>query len=355
MNVLTRYIVTEVIKGSIVAVLVLLSLLTFFSFADELGDLGQGDYGLREIFQYLILALPQGGYDLMPSAALLGGIIVLGNLANNRELVAMKAAGVSRARIIGSVLLGGLLLGAVAGLIGEYIAPATERASQSLKSMALKEQVASQTKYGFWVRDGEVYINIRRVTDQSHLGDISIYELDDRRGLQRASHARRATYEQGSWNLADIRSTRLRGGEVSAGEQAAEKWDSILAPDLLQVFVFRPENLSGSELTRYIRYLQDNGQDDRSASISLWERIVNPLLILTMLLLSLPFVLGVGRGASFGQRVVIGVTIGLGFYLFNRMFSHFGLIYQMDPVFAATFPTALVLCAALLSLVRVVR
>jgi lipopolysaccharide export system permease protein len=124
---------------------------------------------------------------------------------------------------------------------------------------------------------------------------------------------------------------------------------------LLNVFVFRPENLSGAELTRYIRYLDDNGQDANSARIALWERIVNPFMILTMLLLALPFVLGVGREAGFGQRVVLGVTIGLGFYLFNRMFGHFGLIYQMHPVFAATFPTALILAAALLSLIRTSR
>ena len=33
------YIAREVIKGTLVAILVLLTLLTFFTFADELGDL----------------------------------------------------------------------------------------------------------------------------------------------------------------------------------------------------------------------------------------------------------------------------------------------------------------------------
>jgi lipopolysaccharide export system permease protein len=355
MNVITRYIVTEVIKGALVAVLVLLSLLTFFTFADELGDMGQGDYGLKQIAHYLALGLPQGCYDLMPSAALLGGIIVLGNLANSRELVAMQAAGVSRSRIIGAVLLAGVVLGVISGLIGEYIAPASERASHLLKTTALKEQTASQTRYGFWVRDGDIYINIRRVANHEELGDISIYQLDQNRGLQTASHARSALYQGGGWRLEGIRSTRIGSDAIRSDKRKSEAWSSILAPELLNVFVFRPENLSGAELTRYIRYLDDNGQDANSARIALWERIVNPFMILTMLLLALPFVLGVGREAGFGQRVVLGVTIGLGFYLFNRMFGHFGLIYQMHPVFAATFPTALILAAALLSLIRTSR
>lgn len=352
MNVITRYIVAEVIKGALVAVLVLLSLLTFFTFADELGDMGQGEYGLKQIAHYLALGLPQGFYDLMPSAALLGGIIVLGNLANSRELVAMQAAGVSRSRIIAAVLLAGVVLGAVSGVIGEYLAPPAERASHLLKTSALNEQIASQTRYGFWVRDGNIYINIRQVASHEELGDISIYEMDPNRRLQRASHAYRAYYQGGAWRLEGIRSTHLESDGIRSDKRKTEDWSSVLAPDLLNVFVFRPESLSVGELTRYIRYLEDNGQDAQSARIALWERIANPFMILTMLLVALPFVLGVGREAGFGQRVVVGVTIGLGFYLFNRMFGHFGLIYQMNPVFAATFPTALVCAGALLGLIR---
>ncbi|NJD05735.1 MAG: LPS export ABC transporter permease LptG [Methylococcaceae bacterium] len=355
MSVITRYIMLEVIKGSLVAVLVLLSLLTFFTFADELGDLGQGDYGLKEIARYLLLGVPQGCYDLMPSAALLGGIIILGNMANSRELVAMQAAGISRSRIITAVLLAGSVLGAISGVIGEYIAPASERASHLLKTSALKEQIASQTRYGFWVRDGNIYINIRRVANHEELGDISIYELDERRNLKVASHAYRALYQGGGWRLEGIRDTRLADDGIRSDKRESEEWSSILAPDLLNVFVFRPENLSAGELNRYIHYLDDNGQDAQSARIALWERIVNPFMILTMLTVALPLVLGVGREAGFGQRVVLGVTIGLGFYLINQMFGHFGLIYRMNPVFATTFPTVVVLTAAVAALARANR
>lgn len=45
MSTLTRYLASEVIKGSLLATLVLLILVNFFTFADELGDLGKGDYG----------------------------------------------------------------------------------------------------------------------------------------------------------------------------------------------------------------------------------------------------------------------------------------------------------------------
>ena len=98
------YIAKEVIKGALVAILVLLTLLTFFSFADELGDMGKGSYGMKQIFNYLMLTLPRNFYELLAPAALVGSLVTLGALANNRELVAMQAAGISRARIIAGVL-----------------------------------------------------------------------------------------------------------------------------------------------------------------------------------------------------------------------------------------------------------
>ncbi|HAZ41411.1 MAG TPA: LPS export ABC transporter permease LptG, partial [Methylococcaceae bacterium] len=51
---LDRYIAGEVIKGALVALFILLTLLTFFSFADELSDMGKGAYGMKQIFAYLL-------------------------------------------------------------------------------------------------------------------------------------------------------------------------------------------------------------------------------------------------------------------------------------------------------------
>jgi len=90
-NVLTGYIVREILKGSFVALLLLLTLFNLFTFSDELKDLG-GGYGLKQIFYYLALTSPRVFYELVPSSALLGSLFILGAMGNNRELIAMRAA-----------------------------------------------------------------------------------------------------------------------------------------------------------------------------------------------------------------------------------------------------------------------
>lgn len=352
MKTLDRYIALEIIKGSVIAVLVLLALLNFFTFADELGEMGEGDYGLRKIFEYLALTSPRSGYELMPSAALVGSLVALGGLANHRELMAMQAAGASRIRIIRSVLMGGLVLLAISIAVGELVAPPSERLAHTLKATALKKQVASRTQYGFWVRDGNVFINIREIQRQESLGDINIFELNPDRRLALATHANQAVYDGLQWKLKGLRISRFAPGQVTAESKDHADWSSVLAPDLLNAFVIRPENLSAWELAKYIQYLKENGQRTLSVEQAFWGRLVNPVVTMVMLLVAVPFVLTLRREVGMGQRVVVGVVIGLGFYLFDRMFNHFGLIYEMNPVFAAVFPTSLAFVGAVLGLLR---
>jgi len=161
-NVLTGYIVREILKGSLVAALLLLTLFNLFTFSDQLKDLGKGHYGLAEIFYYLALTSPSVFYELMPASALLGSLFILGAMGNNRELIAMRAAGLSIFGIIRAVMVAGGILVMVSILIGEFVAPVAERAAQMIKVTAQNEQVVMNVKYGLWLREGKKFINVRK-------------------------------------------------------------------------------------------------------------------------------------------------------------------------------------------------
>jgi len=352
MNVLNQYIAKEILMGSLLASIVLLSLLNFFTFTDEMRDMDEGSYGIKDIFVYLSLTSPRDFYELLPSSVLLGSLVTLGALGSNRELIAMQAAGASKSRIIWAVMRAGLVLAVFGSFIGEYIAPPSERAARLYKSAATHQQVASRTKYGFWLRDGDIFINIRQIQQQDALGDISIFEFDENRRLKLETHAEKAVYDQGKWRLDNIKTTRFAGESADGESKKTVDWASVLAPDLLNVFVVRPENLSAWELWKYMGYLRENGQTNLSVEMAFWGRIVNPFVTLVMLLVAVPFVMTQRRETSLGQRVVVGVTFGLGFYLFDRMFGHFGVIYQMNPIFAASFPTLLVLTGAVTAIAK---
>lgn len=354
MNVITRYLVREIIKGSLVAILLLLTLFNLFTFSDELKDLGKGSYGLKEIFYYLALTSPTVFYELMPASALLGSLFVLGAMANHRELIAMRAAGLSVFGIVQIAMIAGSILVLISVLVGEFIAPVAERAAQIVKVTAQNEQVVLNARYGLWLRENKRFINIRRIDHEGFLEDISIYELDDQRHLRQSIHAEKAIFQGNQqWLLQQVQHSDVTVQQVHAERVAERQWQSSVAPDLLNIVVVNPDNLSVYDLATYVEFLKDNHQKAHEFELAFWGRIVNPLVVFVMLLVSTPFVIGVKRGISLGGRMMLGVVIGLGFNIIDKVVSHLGLIYGINAMLVAIFPSVTVILLALFALYRV--
>ncbi|MBL6986120.1 MAG: LPS export ABC transporter permease LptG [Methylobacter sp.] len=354
MNVLTGYIVREILKGSFIAVLLLLTLFNLFTFSDQLKDLGKGSYGLKEIFYYLALTSPTVFYELMPASALLGSLFILGAMGNNRELIAMQAAGLSVMGIIRAVMLAGAILVFIAIMVGEFVAPTAERTARIMKVTAQNEQVVMGGKYGLWLREGKKFINVRTIQDDGNLADISIYELDDQRHLLHSTHAEKAAFQGNQqWKLERIKQSNISMQQMTASSQNEQIWQSSVAPDLLKIVVVNPNNLSMYDLAMYIDFLKDNHQKSHDFELAFWGRVVNPLIVFVMLLVSAPFVIGVKRGVNVGGRMMIGVVIGMGFNIIDKIVGHIGLIYDLNPPLMAFAPSLIVLVAALFALNRV--
>ncbi|MDD5579976.1 MAG: LPS export ABC transporter permease LptG [Methylobacter sp.] len=353
MNVLTGYIVKEVLKGSFIALLLLLTLFNLFTFTDELKDLGKGHYGLREIFYFLALTSPRVFYELVPSAALLGSLFILGAMGTHHELIAMRAAGLSVFGIIKSVLLAGVILALISIIVGEFIAPLTERKAQVIKVTAQNVQIVMGTRYGLWLREGKNFINVRQINDNGNLADISIYELDDEHHMHLAKHAEQATYlGKQQWKLTHISQSEISTQQMAAKYQDEQIWKSSIAPDLLKIVVVSPDDLSIVDLAKYIDFLKENHQKSHVFELAFWGRLVNPLIIFVMLLVSAPFVIGVKRGVSVGGRMMIGIVIGMSFNIIDKIVGHVGLIYELSPSLMAILPSVTVLVLALFTVSR---
>lgn len=354
-NVLTGYIVREILKGSFVAALLLLTLFNLFTFSDQLKDLGKGHYGLTEIFYYLALTSPSVFYELMPASALLGSLFILGAMGNNRELIAMRAAGLSILGIIRAVMVAGAILVMISLLVGEFVAPVAERAAQMIKVTAVDEgRVVMNVKYGLWLREGKKFINVRKIQDDGSLADISIYEVDEQRHLHYSTHAEKATFQGNEqWKLEGIKQSGVSIEQMTASSQNEQTWQSTVAPDLLDIVVVNSHDLSMYDLAMYIDFLKDNHQKSHEFELAFWGRVVNPLVVFVMLLVSAPFVIGVKRGINVGGRMMIGVVIGMGFNIIDKIVGHIGLIYDLNPPLMAVIPSLTVLVLTLFALNRV--
>jgi lipopolysaccharide export system permease protein len=353
MNVLTGYMAKEILKGSFIAILFLLTLFNLFTFTDEMKDLGKGSYGLKEIALYLALTSPRVFYELVPASALLGSLFILGTMANNRELIAMQAAGLSVPGIIRAVMTAGAILVVISIGVGEYVAPITERKAQLLKSVAKHDTIQTHTRYGIWMRENNKFINVRKIEDNGNLTDISIYTLNEHRRLQSSLHAAQASFlGDKQWQLKQIRQSHISKEKMQTDAFPEQRLTSEIAPDILNITVVSPDNLSILELAKYVDFLKQNHQKSQVFELALWGRLINPFVTFVMLMISAPFVIGVRRGISVGARMIIGVIIGLGFNIVDKIIGHLGLIYELNAPLTALLPSLLTFSVAYWALRR---
>jgi lipopolysaccharide export system permease protein len=341
-----------VIWGSLVALSVVVSLFALIAFVDDLDSVGKGEYTLAMAFQHMALTLPGQAFFLFPLAAVVGTLVGLGVLASSSELTVIRVSGLSSARISLAVMKAGLLLAVLSMLIGEFVAPYAERLAQQRRSVAMTDQLSLNANYGFWVRDGKSFINIRRVLPDNRMGNVTIYEFDLDNRLRVATYAEQAIFTDGEWILEGIRQSEILEDRVVKRVIRRAIWESLFQPDLFNVVAVKPETLSAMGLYRYLDYLEKNQLSTARLELAFWKKLIYPLATLVMIFVALPMLLGRLRSVGVGQRILVGSLIGIAFHVVNQVSGDLGLVYAFSPLWSALLPTLLFLGIGIVTLRR---
>ncbi len=352
MNILDRYLFRTVATATLVTLLVLLLLEVLLTLLVELKAIGKGDYGFLNALHYLLLIQPQRLCELFPMALLVGGLLGMGLLASGSELIVMRAAGLSLTRLTASVVWTGVILSMAVMLIAEFIAPPLEQLGREQRAIARGEDLAIRGGRGFWARDGDAFIHVQAVLPGVRLTNIHLFKINPVTGLEAVTQAEGARYDQGRWVLEGVRRSLIEGDTVRTEHLTDLSMASSISPQILEVLAADPDELSIRDLQVYVNYLERNGLDTQSYRLALWRKALAPLTHLAMLVIAMPFVFGPQRTAGAGQRLLVGLLLGLAFFLMNYLLGNVVLLYGYSPLLGAALPSLLFLGAGFYALHR---
>jgi lipopolysaccharide export system permease protein len=123
--------------------------------------------------------------------------------------------------------------------------------------------------------------------------------------------------------------------------------------DVLGTSLVKPQSLSGMGLASYIAYLKRNALDARRYETELWYRIARTATVMIMPVLALAFVFGSLRSGGAGARLMIGVAVGMVYYLASEMLANSGQVYNLNPALVAWLPSAALAAVTLFALSRI--
>ncbi len=353
MRIVRRYLFRTIIVHTALVLSVLLSLGIFIEVAGQLDDVGTGDYGIMQMLVYILLKLPGLAFTMLPMTVLLGSLLGLGSLATHSELIALRSAGVSTMKLAGSVLSTGIVLAIIGGVLGEYVSPPLESYARQYRTLAKHGQSGLASSRTAWIRDQNVILNVNPLNEDFQFGGVYVFKMGEGSELLGIGHADSASVDsEDRWVLNNYSETLFSENGASTRQVRQSSQETNLNPDLLGMTVVRPKNLDGVSLYRYIQYLRSNGLDTHRFEVAFWGRIASAVAIAPMCVLALPFVFGNLRSSGSGARMIVGVIIGLGYFLLSRSLADGGEVYNLNAMLVAWMPTIILTMVASLALMK---
>jgi lipopolysaccharide export system permease protein len=332
---------------------VLLALAGLFEFIAELDDV-KNDYDTPQAILYAILRLPILAFELMPVAALIGSLLGLGAIAANSEIIVMRSAGLSVSRLAGMVALTGFVMLVFTALIGEFIGPPLDYYARDMRAEARYGQEEERVGNATWVKDGPVYLHLEHVNSEFEFGSIYVYRFDENDALQSIAKAENSIIDSNDrWRLENMRETQFNDDGVQVVQTNITVQAFEVDSELLGNALVKPLSLSLRGMLGYIDYLKRNALDARQYETELWYRVSRTVSIMIMPILALAFVFGSLRTGGTGSRLMIGVVIGLAYYLLSEMLASSGQVFDLNPALIAWLPTIVLLIVTSIALARI--
>ena len=348
-----RLVAVTVLGALLTVWLILLGFDVITAFAEELDELGQGNYDALTAALYTAYSIPRRAYTLFPTSALIGCLLGMGALAATSELTALRSVGLSRLRICGGALLVVCVLTLAMVIVGETIGPAGEQRAQALEVSAKSNDVAVAGGSGVWAREGDTFLNAQHgrsvglgAEAMIELDGVRLYEFDPEGRLKSIALAQRAEHRDNAWTLFDVRRSFFGANEVTSETVPQERWASALNPDVLSLGVTRPRFLSTSDLNASLDYLQRNGLDRSEFESAYWARWFYPVNALVLCLAVLPLAFGTLRSGGFGKRLFLGIVFGLGYFVLQTLTVRMAEVFHYDLRLGNAMPPLLVALAS---------
>lgn len=337
MHKITRY-VSRTVFMAIIATLIVISSLDFvFGIIGQLKNVND-TYTIVEAVFYMALIMPGHIYDFIPYSCLIGVLAGLGLLASTSELVIIRSAGVSVARIVWMALRPAILFIFVALLIGEFVAPYAERAAEARKDF-LRHNWVKPLPENVWSRESGNFMYVEAVKPNGALQGITRYQFDEQHQLLSASYTESATYNEGKWTEHNILVTQVDAEKgLTHSRIETRDWPTNMTPQLFNILASEPEELSMRDLRYYVNYLEQQQLTASNYSIAFWQKCLQPLAIASLVLIAISFIFGPLRSVTMSQRIFSGVVIGVVFLLLQKLLGPSSLVFGFPPMVAVLIP-----------------
>jgi lipopolysaccharide export system permease protein len=361
LSIMDRYVITEMLLPFTFGVAVFTALiLTIGSLFELVRYMVENGMPLGTAFQIFVYRMPSLVVLTFPMATLLATLQAFGRLSGDFEVIALRACGVSIARLITPVLLIGTLIAAGTLALNEVVVPSANRSASITLARALSNQEPSFRKENFFYpqyeqvkgEDGQLVSRVTRIIyTQSYEGGVmngvTVVDFSEK-GLSQIVAADRAEWmpEKQVWKF-------LKG--TSYFVAADGSYRNILRFKEQNVYIAnafldfaneerKPKEMTSGELTRFIQLTRDSHQPIDGLLVELYQKFSIPFTCISFAFVGC--LLGIRPQRTSGAvGVGFSVLIIFAFYVMMAVCGALGQTGNLPPILAAWIPNLVTLGA----------
>ncbi len=306
--------------------------------------------GFGEIVRFYCARSPLLASRMVPMSLLLATALTVGVLSVNREVIGMRACGVSVLHALSPILLIAGLVAPAYLVLNEAIVPRTNAWADWLKITEIKS-AANQTRLqplALWHQHGKLYHTRQLDTVNRQARDISIYELDDSGLPTSRTDARSARHiGDGVWVLTDPIRLAIRD----------DSFEVLPAPPHIQLGT-EPHtqvdtmHLNARQLSRTIRHTEADGYDATAYRVAWHMKLAAPLACVFLPAVALFFALSGPPFPGPALTILVSCGLGIGSILLSDMFASLGYGAHVPPGLAGWGPYSVLFLVAAAFAVR---
>ena len=340
LSILDRYILRKYLGTFALLLLLFIPIGITVHLAEKIGKILDNEVPLMEVMKYLYDFTIYFANLLFPLFLFLSVIWFTSKLANNTEIIAFLSSGVSYYRFLRPYIIGATIVCIAALIFSMYLAPKASKGFNEFGYTYIKGGQERDKSNVYTQIDENNYIYVSYFNMKEKIGSNFTLEHFEGNKMTYKIAATQIKFNEKDSTYSLFSYTKRKIGETSDILERSQRLDTVFSFDLedLTPVSYIAETLSFTELNDFIKKEKARGSSNISRyEVVRYKRWSLPVsaYILTIIAVA---VSSVKRRGGMGANLAIGISIGMVFIFFDKVFGTMAEQSSFSPFIATWFP-----------------
>ncbi len=342
---LDKYIIGKFLGTYIFAIALIISIAVVFDFNEKMDRFMNNDTPWSAIaFDYYLNFIPYFANLFSPLFVFIAVIFFTSKLAENSEIIAMFASGMSFKRLLKPYMISAAIIAGVTFTLGAYIIPKGSVTRLDFEDKYYKPRKTNRARNVQLEVDSGVIAYIERYEDYSKTGyRFSLDKFEDKKLVSHLT-ARSITYDTTKVHTWIIKNYMIREFDgMHENIIKGESLDSVIVMEPADFLIMKNQHemMTSPELSKYIDKQKRRGFGNiKEFQIEYHKRVAMSFASFILTIIGVSLSSRKTKGGM-GLHLGIGLALSFSYILFQTVSSTFAVNGNMQPFIAMWIPNLL--------------